>query len=435
MNMFDNAAHKGREIWHWLDERVDRGQLLTLYIVIGAIVLSGSIFPFLKIHPGLAFTRPYLLYPLFILFLLATGLFLLLSKWRELRPLLAANPLLLALVGWMLVSLLWTLSPHSRPTALIGLLTSTLYGFHLALYQPRRKLLRLLGLVALGLLAGSLLYTYYFHTMSFAPATPKAMAGLFSNKNIPIRLACFATVLAVFLLVWQEDNARQKDSLALRLSWLVLFLMGLWMVARYYAFTAKVSVPAAGAAIMLALTGARNKRLFLVTSGILALLAVVFLLFFNEIIAMARETSGLHNRFYHWSQMIAQHDTSRWFGAGLGGFWDRVQGPWQHLHLLTPLTHGHNGFMDTWLDLGFVGLFLVLANMALMVWRHLQRPFVRWHPLHYFASATFVVFVIYNLTESSLLPTNSANTFLWAIFVALIMSSVPQDRLNTREKL
>lgn len=402
-------------------------RLQNIYTVAGAIILSGSFFPFMKQRPAFAIIHPYLLHQLAIVMMAVLGLYLLLPVWKSIFQRLTKAPFLVALLIWMVMSLTWTVAPHNRISVLAGLITSTLYGIYLACSPlPRRHLLRLLAMTALGLMALSMLYTYGMSLGSdaFLKPHPKWMAGLYSNKNILVRLTCLAMVLAAFLLIWPGKATDAPDTRVHRAMWMAILMIGLWFITQYYTLTAKVAVPAAGASVLLVLSKVRSPRFFKMTVIVYGGIALGLIFFLNEILALAHETSGLHNRFYHWSQLLAQKSVSPWFGAGLGGYWDRLTGPWQELKLLAPLAHGHNGFIDSWLDLGLIGLGLVVANMTMLVVRALKVPFVNWHPLAYFSTALATVFVIYNLTESSLLPTNSANTFLWAIFVALSLSSL-----------
>ncbi len=405
------------------------------YIAFGALVLSGAVFPFLKLDPAYAFLRPGLLYQGSVGLIAVIGIYLLMPLWRQVMARFVRAPFLLVLMAWMLASLIWTVAPQSRMAVAAALVTSTVYASYLAVVKPHRAVLRILAFTALAVMATSLIYTYAMTTRSFSFPGFDMMAGFYSNKNILVRVASMASVLAAFLLIWPGENQKHRDSIVLKAVWILILTIGIWMIAEYYTFTAKIAVLAAAAAVLLALAGSVSRRWFVALLVALMVAGLTFGIFLDEILAFARETSGLKNRLYHWGLMINQDLVSPWIGAGLGGFWDRSTGPWKELALLAPLRHGHNGFIDTWLDMGFIGLALVFANIATLAFRALRVPFARWHPLAYFNLGLFVVFLVYNLSESSILPTNSANTFLWAIFVALLLSpfaqrSVPKNKMT-----
>ncbi len=398
------------------------------FIAIGAVVLSGAVFPFMKGKPEFAFLHPHLLYQGFVAFIALLGVYLLLPVWREVAARFMAAPLLVLLIVWMLVSQIWTFAPQARLPVIVAFATSTIFGAVLAVAVPRRNVLRILALTALVIMAVSLVYTYVLQETMFAWPGLKRMAGIYSNKNLLVRIAVMASCIAAFLLVWPGGQDDERDSSLHKAAWILVLLAGIWMVTQYYSFTAKVAVAAAIGAVVLARAGAVNHRWFYATGLLFLFGAGLSIYYMDEILAAARETSGLKNRMFHWGLMLNQESVPRWTGAGLGGFWDRATGPWKELALLTPLRHGHSGFIDTWLDLGYVGLLLVVGNMLFMMIRTLRKPFASWSWETYFATALFVIFVTYNVAESSILPTNSANTFLWAVFVALALGPVIQEK-------
>lgn len=398
------------------------GWVAIAYMSVGAVVLSGAIFPPLKAEPSFAIVRPHLLYQLVMLLLTATGLYLIWPLRKEIIAKLRRAPLLLLLVFWMLASLVWTVAPGNRVAVVAALTTSSIYGLYLSVMITRRDVLRVLLLTALSVMLISFAYTYTFYAHSWAFPGVKMMAGLYSNKNLLIRIACFAAPLAVLLLYLRADRTDRPDTRWEKAAWLAVLLLALWMATQYYAFTAKVALFAAATSVLVIAGSSRSQRMLWVVMFASLVLFSLLTVFFRDIIDLARETSGLQNRLYHWQQMVEHSSASTWFGAGLGGYWDRGTGLWGELELLAPLRHGHNGFIDIWLDLGLIGLALFVLNLIVLVLRSVRFPLSDLSPWTYYGMATLCVFIIYNVTESSILPTNSANTFMWAIFVILILT-------------
>lgn len=118
-----------------------------------------------------------------------------------------------------------------------------------------------------------------------------------------------------------------------------------------------------------------------------------------------------------WVASVAASERS-WLGYGYGAFWRGADGPSFTVWKLTnwDAFYSHNGFLDVWLDLGFVGLGLVVLGIAitfrtaLLRWRVQPLPQNLWH----------VLFILYllasNLTEGTILGTNVLS---WILYVAI----------------
>lgn len=130
-----------------------------------------------------------------------------------------------------------------------------------------------------------------------------------------------------------------------------------------------------------------------------AVLVVAFLS--TAVSALGRDTT-LTGRTQIWAIVWDYIRASPWIGVGWGGAWDDGDGPreeiWNRLYLR--IDHAHNGYLDTLLQTGVVGLTLLLGAVLIALWWSI-RQFVDgsgdlWVPV------VLGGLLIYNITETSL---------------------------------
>src|SRR5262249_4294022 len=120
-------------------------------------------------------------------------------------------------------------------------------------------------------------------------------------------------------------------------------------------------------------------------------------------------STTLTGRTAIWNAVWTMIQRHFWFGYGYGGFWRGLAGPSAYVGSVVGSTppHSHHGSLDTWLDLGAVGLVLLAVSLATtfgLAWCAMRgaESLVETWPL------VFVVFLLlYNLTESALVVRNS----------------------------
>lgn len=392
-------------------------------IPFGVIVLGGAVFPAIKMRAELAWLHPDLLYQASMVFILV-GAVSRLFLMRGVAARLAFVPWLILLVAWMVVSQAWTTAPQRSVAVLAALTTSTAFGLYLTMIGWRHEMLRLLAYGILAVAAGSLILETVTDYRTGLP-------GLFSNRNLLSRFAGFGIILSIFLLIYRDLPQRQSLKLTQTFVWSLTLASCSYIMMSRFAFTSQLALAAAGAATIWVFALRADWRLGVLGALIAASLAAAVFWSAEEISRATGNIESFNNRLYHWGQLISQELVSPWTGAGLGGFWDRDTGPFHQVALLGPLQHGHNGFIDVWLDLGLVGVALLAVNLIAIGLACLRYLFGGWSPHGSLASAVLVYLIFNNLTESALLPTSSANTLMWAVFVALTLSLTPRDRATS----
>jgi len=146
---------------------------------------------------------------------------------------------------------------------------------------------------------------------------------------------------------------------------------------------------------------------------------------YEPILSWLGKDGSIADRYTLWTRAFHMGSFKPILGYGYSAFWLGFDGPsayvWEGIHW-RPL-HGHNGYLDLWLDLGFVGVFLLLFMMVKLV-SNLSYRLILANSVsdfkYYLFHLTFCVFMlIYNVTESVFLQGEMTNAFYWSWIVYL----------------
>ena len=162
--------------------------------------------------------------------------------------------------------------------------------------------------------------------------------------------------------------------------------------------------------------------------GALVLLAVAELTF--GISGGLSETlgrgSGLSGRTLLWRRLL-ELDTNPIFGTGFESFWlgkrlERLEG----IFFFIP-NEAHNGYLETYLTLGLIGLFILIALIIATFWK-IRAELFRNFEMGRYRLGLLAAIVLYNWTEAAF-KTVSA---IWFIFYIIAMD-YPQSYLTTAQ--
>jgi O-antigen ligase len=133
------------------------------------------------------------------------------------------------------------------------------------------------------------------------------------------------------------------------------------------------------------------------TFGIIAVLQLSFNL--NEIIipALGRDMT-LTGRTELWSDVLDM-DTNPLIGTGYESFWlgDRLEKIWE-TNWWQP-NQAHNGYLETYLNLGWIGL-LLLIGVIIFTYRRICKSLIFDFDYGRLRLALLVIILVYNITEA-----------------------------------
>jgi len=118
---------------------------------------------------------------------------------------------------------------------------------------------------------------------------------------------------------------------------------------------------------------------------------------------------SLTGRTVIW-QAVLSTNTNPLIGTGYDSFWlgPRLSQVWQ---LAGTVNESHNGYLETYLNLGFIGLFL-LGGLLISSYRTICRSLVPFSSLAALSLALWIVAMFYNVTEAAFTASFMCLTFL-----------------------
>jgi O-antigen ligase len=169
---------------------------------------------------------------------------------------------------------------------------------------------------------------------------------------------------------------------------------------------------------------------------VLATYAILEFVFdFSVIVAgfLGRDAT-LHGRTEIWD-VVLRHQTNPLFGVGYQTFWMGERMVQVLRSLNAPfLNEAHNGYIEVYLSLGFVGVALLIIFL-ISSWRRVSKELIVSSHFASFGVALFMVTVFYNFTEAAF-----GSTLLWCMLLLCVIVVPPpkrvpswsMDRLNNR---
>lgn len=339
--------------------------------------------------------------------LLALGLIVLVKRGRQVAGLLQANGPIILFFFYCVVSILWSDYPEvafKRWTKAVGDLVMILVV--LTDREPSAAFDRLLARTTFLLIPLSVLIIKYYPDLGrgYGRWDYKTFyTGVALNKNTlgAILLLCGLATVWRLLMAYhgRKGTVRTRRLLAHG----VILVMVLWLFWMANSMTS-LSCFIIGSAILLAGNfRAVVKNPALVHVIIAAILSVtISVLFFNispDVLETMGRDSTLTDRTDVWDLLISV-SANPLVGTGYESFWlgSRLEKIWS-VYSWRPL-EAHNGYLEVFLSLGWMGVALLAVVMVTGYWRVIA-AFRRNPPIGSLMLAYFSVGVIYNCTEAA----------------------------------
>lgn len=355
------------------------------------------------------------------------GFFLGLFAWRRLSPLeaLVSNPLLAAVLVLPLVSTLWSISPQETAQRAVALLGSSLIAIYLALRLDGLAVLRLIALTA------ALSAVVSFVLIAFVPSVglmgdgeyAGVWTGVWVHKNGMGQMAVLGA-LACLVVLLSDGVARGPVAL-------VGFGLNVALVAGSRSLTSQLVLAACiglmvTAGPCLRLLGRAALPIAVVLLGS-ALMAAVTLSLDDivDLLASAGKDATMSSRLPLWQILVNFMEGHAWLGFGYEAFWTEdnplvrvIEGK---LHFRPH--YSHNGYIELWLGLGFIG-FAMMAALLVDVWRRIFSRLTASDrdPVALFALAYGLTFLLQNTAEVTILMRNHMS---WGLFVLIYLLACP----------
>jgi O-antigen ligase len=350
---------------------------------------------------------------------------LIIRRWKPCIYVATRDISLLLLVGTAIISIFWSAAPENTIDVSKGMLRSTLLGIYLAVrYSPReqmRLLLWLFGIVALLSLAvaiaipsygiamtngepswqGILLHKQYLGRMMALGAVLFLLTALNNQRRRWVIWAGFSLTVALILL------SRSKTSLVL--SVLSLLLLPTFKVVRQ---NYKLRV-----------------ILLIITLGVsFTLISLVLANWTTLLVDILGKDESLNGRIPIWTLCIQKGLERPWLGYGYYGFWpsdagqDIILNSWASDEALGRTDfHSHNGFLEIFLQLGWLGLSLFTLNFMSVLLRVFNLMLSTRTIESFWMFEYLTLMLLFNYTETQTFLSFSS---MWSVYVSISLSTV-----------
>lgn len=363
--------------------------------------------------------------------LISVGILILIRRRVEWRRVLKDNKWLVVLFIYMLVSISWSQLPEVSFKRWIRAAGDPIMVL-VVISEPNpfeaiSKVLRRCFYVHLPL---SIILIKYFHTIGEAwdEFGLEMWTGVTLHKNVLGEVCMVSGIFFLWSILRNSGKRRLVD--------FAFLLMALWLLRGPEYHTSKSALLAfsigIGFLLFIQILRSRPKyvRRYLLGAGILSTIVFLGTIFAIEgfssksFLALGVEASGrditLTGRTELWENILNIASDHPVLGVGYGSFWvgDLGNDLWERLSWRP--SSGHNGYLDVYVELGLVGVFLLLliiiSGFKQIVWT-LKSNF------EYvgFRLVFLLVILFHNISESSFL--RGANN-LWFIFL-LVAINIP----------
>lgn len=366
--------------------------------------------------------------------LIVLSLIVLSRRRRHIWNLLRQNAPILIFFSYCAISVLWsdyTFVAFKRWVKGVGDLL--LVFVILSEASPEAALKRLFSRVAFVLIPLSVLLIKYYpdlgRTYNYWTFQP-LLVGVCDNKNTlgMLCMICGLGALWQFLAVYRNHKAVNRTGQLLAQG--ALIAMIIWLLSVADSVTALCCFIIAGGLMLVTSATRIMRRPLALQILIISIVSFSLLFLFADsagwlVSALGRD-STLTGRTNIWRVVLGVSGNS-WFGAGFESFWtgERLRTIWANT--MNGLNEGHNGYIEVYLNLGWVGVML-LAGLIVTGYRNVIGVCRRGEATALIKLALFVAALLYNFCEAGFREIN----LVWVSFLIAI-TFAPQKQKPVRD--
>ena len=369
----------------------------------------------------------------FFFILIAVGVYVLSKRGVRLSEIVGNNQWLTIFLLYCLVSIIWSDFPFVAFKRWIKILGHPIMALVILTEpDPEEAVKRLMKRCAYIVVPVSILFIKYYPAWGrgYDDYTGTQMInGIAVGKNM---LGADCLILGFFffwylLQTWKTDRSiwRRKE---LRL--IAGFLIGIWWLFSQAHSATSFTCLVIGILVVF-FVGIRSVNKSLIGTYMLAaLITIVIAELAFGISARFSESLGrgssLSGRTELWTGLLALH-TNAIFGTGFESFWlgerpNQLEG----IFFFIP-NEAHNGYLEIYLTLGLIGVFLLLGLFLATFWKIRAELFSNFEMGRY-RLGFFAAVILYNWTEAAFKTVNP----IWFVFY-LIAMDYPRAYVATAE--
>lgn len=367
-------------------------------------------------------------------FLTLMGMIVIFRRQIDWAPIIKDNIWFAILIAFAVVSISWSGYPFvsiKRAIKLMGVNIMVLVI--LTVPRPLEAITAMLRRSAYIIIPLSIVTIRYFRNIGVSwdwAGTAVSWQGITTSKNVLGQVAMTSAIC----FIWERIRRwEKKEGIIIDYLFIIMSLYLLKGSDRSISMTS-FSVFVFGIFIFLCLQLMKSQQEMIKQLFILLLFAIISTLLTliwhtvnpfspdslisSAIVAMGRDMT-LTGRTDIWRDVFDVASRSPIVGTGYGGFWIGRQAniPWT-MSLTWTLAQAHNGYVDVYLQLGFVGLFILFAVFISVIPKiifafQLDFEYAR------FRMTFFLLILFVNITESTFMR---ADHNMWFLFLLTLLS-------------
>ncbi|MBP2299109.1 O-antigen ligase family protein [Azospirillum picis] len=298
------------------------------------------------------------------------GIYVLLLVAIALRPAIAfqipfASPALTMMLAFAFLTALWSLFPDVTLRRSIAFLFTTVFGIWLGLRFRFPEIMRLMVIGLSFLMFASFFMIFAMPQIGLDSAQHiGAWKGVFFQKNVTGRMMVWL-VLCLVWLDWQKEASRwiTRGLLALAMLLIIMSRSGTGLVTSVLVSMALLSTTFMRGSI----------RSFAPTMALLIALLVIVVtagatFWYDVLYALGRDPT-LTGRTVLWEHIVRSVWDRPLLGYGYAAYWFGINGPAASFTRDWGITSAHSGWLELTLDLGLVGVVLVVALLSRLLFQ------------------------------------------------------------------
>jgi exopolysaccharide production protein ExoQ len=354
------------------------------------------------------------------LLIYSIGLLYILAERGRMSKLLTNNWALLTLTGFALFSSLWSYYPEATFRRAFALLLTTTFAYYLVLRYTPRELLQLVAwALFLGAALSLVLVMLYPGSTIHHDALAGSWMGSFGHKNQLGRMMALGVVVFALLMIerggktsWFTWTGLGFCSFLLamsqsRASWITTIILLMFILMLRFLRGARLPMSLRVGSLM--------------TLGFVVIMAGThFLVVGLEALGRDLTFSG---RTSIWTYAIIAGMDHPMLGAGYRVFWTPEGANYVYARIWATVGNGHNGYLDIWLELGFVGLGLFLLMFLTGIKRAYSRLIRSNDIVGLFYPLILIYAFVYSWSEKFLLEQSE---LIWVLIMITLIYLTPR---------
>ncbi|RUR84596.1 O-antigen ligase family protein [Chlorogloeopsis fritschii PCC 9212] len=366
---------------------------------------------------------PELIAKFFDVFSYAIVAFLIVLRWKKFVYVATRDIPLLLLFGMVAISGLWSAFPELTSITFKAMLRTILFGMYLATRYNIKEQIRLLTWVFGITTLCSLIFSLALP--SYGIYSNGAWRGIFPYKN---HLAVHMVLSAMLFMFagFNKSKLRWIAWIGLAIATALVFLS--LSKGGYVIFvTALYLLP-----LHKFVKQQYKSRAILLFSALAISTIISLLILTNEktiLVNVLGKDTELNGRTPIWMLCIEQALKRPWLGYGISGFWGSNQSiviqrtTWAGNHLSIhefQKFNSHNGYIEIFLQLGFLGLSIYLLNFFNTLFRVIYIWMATATLESFWMFQTLIIMLLYNFSDSGGILSRGT---IWIMYVSISLSS------------